>query len=73
MGLTFSFEQGSVEDRYDILFDDDLYDDSSGIKKEDLSGNAFAGDVAFYPLRGMVIGATYQRNISGFITLNTAK
>lgn len=64
VGLTFSFEQGTVEDEFRIEFDnDDIFEPSAGIKKEDLSGHAFAGDVAFYPLPGLVLGATYQSKI----------
>jgi hypothetical protein len=63
VGLTYSFEQGTVEDRYDTVFDDPTFAPGAGLKKEDLSGHAFAGDIAFYPLPGMIFGATFQSKI----------
>ncbi len=63
VGLTFSFEQGTVEDRYDILFDDESFNDGVGLKKEDLSAHGFGAGVVFYPFPGLVVGGTYDGKI----------
>jgi hypothetical protein len=63
IGLTYSFEQGTVEDRYDILFDNRSFSPGVGLKKEDLSGHGFGGGLAFYPLSGLVVGFSYDSKI----------
>ncbi len=63
VGLTFSFENGTVEERWDIVFDDRTFAPASGLKKENLSGNGYGGGVVLYPTRSLMIGGMFESSI----------
>ncbi len=63
VGLTFSFEQGFVEDRFEIVFDKRAITRGAGLKKEDLSGNGYAAGLVLYPFDNLMIGAMWESSI----------
>ena len=56
VGLTFSFERGTIEERWDVVFDELSFVPGAGLKKKDLSGTGFGGGVVLYPASGVTIG-----------------
>jgi long-subunit fatty acid transport protein len=60
VGLTFSLERGTVQERWDIVFDEGGSTPGAGLKKEDLSGTGFGGGVVFYPANGLMIGGMVE-------------
>jgi len=63
VGLTFSFERGTIEERWDVVFDELSFVPGAGLKKKDLSGTGFGGGVVLYPASGVTIGGMYESAI----------
>ncbi|MFQ5510970.1 MAG: OmpP1/FadL family transporter [Candidatus Krumholzibacteriia bacterium] len=63
VGLTFSFEQGFVQDRQDLVFNDPTFAPSAGIKKESFNGNGYAAGVVLYPTASLSVGAMWESAI----------
>ncbi len=63
VGLTFSLERGTVEERWDIVFDEKSFEPSAGLKKYDVSGTGYGIGAAMYPAASLVIGGTYESGI----------
>jgi hypothetical protein len=63
IGLTYSFESGTVEQRWDIVFDDPDFAPASGIKKENVRGRGFGGGLVLHPFQGLMIGGMYESSI----------
>jgi len=59
-GLTFSFEQGTIENQWIIVFDEFGFTSGAGIQKEDLSGHGLAAGVLLRPFGGLVLGGMYE-------------
>ena len=64
VGLTISLEDGSVEERWDIEFEDPLFESSAAIKKESMSGTGYGAGVVLYPLDGLMIGGMWESAIN---------
>jgi len=60
VGLTFSFEEGTIEERWDIVFDERGFVPGAALKKEDLSGNGLAAGIVLRPFGGVMIGGMYE-------------
>ncbi|UCG50415.1 MAG: hypothetical protein JSW58_09375 [Candidatus Latescibacterota bacterium] len=63
LGLTFSLEQGTVEEEYVVNFENRSIVDGAGIKKEDLGGTGFGGGLVLRPYGGLTIGAMYESKV----------
>lgn len=63
VGVTFSFEQGFVQERQDIVFDDITFSSSSGIRREEFDGKGYAAGLVLYPKDGLMIGGTWESSI----------
>jgi hypothetical protein len=62
-GLTFSLERGTVEERWDVVFDEREFAPAAGLSKHDLSGTGYGAAAAVYPFEGLVIGGSYESRI----------
>jgi long-subunit fatty acid transport protein len=63
VGLRVSFERGTVEERWDILFDDPEFAPGVGLRKEDLSGTGYGGGIVIRPRDGLSIGGAFDSAI----------
>ena len=63
LGVTYSIERGSVESRWDVIFDSDELEPAASRKKESLSGTGFAVGAVFSPVPSLMLGATYESEI----------
>ncbi len=63
VGLTFSLEDGSVEERWDVVFEDPLYEPSGALRKVSMSGTGYAAGLVLFPLDGLTIGGMWESGI----------
>jgi long-subunit fatty acid transport protein len=63
-GLTFSFEEGNVEERWDIEFDEQPpFVPAAGFQKADLSGTGYGGGLVLRPIGNLMVGGSYESEI----------
>ena len=60
VGLQFAFEEGNIEERWDIEFEDPLFAPGAGFQKADLSGTSYGGGVVLWPLEKLMVGGSYE-------------
>ena len=60
LGLTYSFEQGAIENQWTIVFQKRGFAPGAGLQKEDLSGRGLAAGVLLRPFGGLVLGGMYE-------------
>jgi hypothetical protein len=63
LGLTYSFEQGTIENRWTIVFGGRTFVPGAGLQKEDLSGHGLAAGVLLRPFDGVILGGMYEEAI----------
>jgi hypothetical protein len=63
IGLTYSFEQGTIESQWIITFDERGFSPGAGLQKEDLSGRGLAAGVLLRPFGGLIVGGMYEEAI----------
>jgi hypothetical protein len=63
VGLTYSIENGFVQDRYDVVFDDVAIAPGAGFKKEELGGHGFAAGLVLYPANRLALGGMFESAI----------
>lgn len=63
VGLTLSLERGTVQERWDVVFDDTDFDPGAGLQRYEMSGTGYAAAVVLYPFAGVLIGGTYESGI----------
>jgi long-subunit fatty acid transport protein len=60
VGLQFAFEEGNIEERWDIEFEDPGFAPGAGFQKSDLSGTSYGGGVVLWPFENLMIGGSYE-------------
>jgi hypothetical protein len=63
VGLSYTLEKGSIEDRWDITFGDAGYAPGAGLKKEELSGSGYGLGVLLFPVGPVMVGGTYESEV----------
>jgi hypothetical protein len=63
VGLTVSLERGTVQERWDVVFDEREFTPGAGLRRHDVSGTGYGAAVALYPVEGLVIGGTWESGI----------
>lgn len=60
VGVRLSLERGSVEQRWDTIFDDPSFAPGAGFQKADVSGTGFGGGLVLRPIGKLLIGGSYE-------------
>ncbi len=60
VGLTFSLEQGSLQERWDTVFDNPSFAAAAGLKKQSLNGTGMGGGLVLHAGGGFMIGGMYE-------------
>lgn len=63
LGLTYSFEQGTIENQWTIVFRERGFAPGAGLQKEDLSGRGLAAGVVLRPFGALMLGGMYEEAI----------
>ena len=63
VGLVFALERGTLEERWDVVFDGSGFVPGVGLKQQDVGGTSYGGGVVLYPAPGVTIGAMYESAI----------
>ncbi|MFH1756253.1 MAG: hypothetical protein ABIA59_11195 [Candidatus Latescibacterota bacterium] len=63
VGLYYSLENGSIEERWDVTFNDPKFAPGVGSKKENLSGSGYGAGVLLFPDGPVMLGATFEGEI----------
>jgi hypothetical protein len=63
IGLTYSFERGTIENQWIVTFDEPGFAPGAGLQKEDLSGRGLAAGVLLRPFGGIILGGMYEEAI----------
>ena len=63
VGLQFAFEEGNIEERWGIEFEDPLFAPGAGFQKSDLSGTSYGGGIVLWPFENLMIGGSYESEV----------
>lgn len=63
LGLTVSLERGTVQERWDVVFDEREFRPGAGLRRHDLSGTGYGAAAVLYLVEGLVIGGTWESRI----------
>ncbi len=63
LGLLYSIERGSMEDRWDVTFEDPEFAPGAGLKREEFSGSGYGVGVVLFPGGRFMLGGTYESEI----------
>lgn len=63
VGLTISREGGSVEDRWNTIYDDPSAVEGAVFEKEEFSGTGYGASAVAYPFGRFIIGGSYESAI----------
>ncbi len=63
LGLTYSLEKGSVEDKWDITFENLSYAPGAGYKHEKMSGSGYGAGIVLFPGGRLMLGAMYESEV----------
>jgi hypothetical protein len=63
VGMSYTLEKGSIEDRWDITFEGTGYAPGAGLKKEEFSGSGYGVGVLLFPGGPVMVGGTYESEV----------
>lgn len=63
VGLTFSLEDGSVEERWDVEFANELFERAGASRKVSMSGTGYGAGLVFYPIDDLMIGGMWESGV----------
>jgi hypothetical protein len=63
LGISYTLEKGSIEDRWDITFNELNYAPGAGLKKHQLNGSGYGVGVLLFPGGPVMIGATFESEV----------
>jgi long-subunit fatty acid transport protein len=63
LGMSYTLEKGSIEDRWDVTFEDITFMPGAGLKREELNGSGYGVGVLMFPGGPLMVGATYESEV----------
>lgn len=63
VGLTVSLERGTIEERWDVVFDEPAFAPAAGLRKHDLSGTGYGASAVFFPFGGLLLGGSFESDV----------
>ncbi len=63
VGMFYSLERGSIEDKWTILFKDPGFVPGLGLRRTEFSGSGYGGGAVVFPKGPVMVGAVYESGI----------
>lgn len=63
VGMSYTLEKGSIEDRWDITFSNPGFAAGAGLEKKELSGSGYGLGFLLFPGGPVMLGATYESEV----------